>query len=173
MEQQRKVVPQYDVTSCVAQDLSETEIDSCLRIIEEGCAVNPGAAKKELPLAQVLAIARSGVEIVAIGAIKRERPRYATDIARRSAFQFDKQTAELGYIAVDARHRGNDLSHAIVAKLLSNKEGPLFATTDSDFMKGSLKKAGFKQQGKEWKGERGRLSLWITKTKRPTGRGVS
>ena len=162
---------QYDVQACVANDLTQSEMERCLRIIEAGTAVNPDAARKELPLVQVMVIARSGDEIVAIGVIKRTRPRYASSIARSSEFQFSRQTAELGHVAVDIKHRGNHLSHAILAKLLTNFEAPLFATTDSDYMKRSLRQAGFKKRGKEWKGRRGALSLWL-KQKPPRVRNL-
>jgi RimJ/RimL family protein N-acetyltransferase len=71
---------------------------------------------------------------------------------------------ELGYVAVDSDHQGRGLSSRIVAALLSEHAGPLFATTDNEFMKKTLAKSGFMQKGKEWNGQRGRLTLWIKET---------
>jgi GNAT superfamily N-acetyltransferase len=65
------------------------------------------------------------------------------------------------YIAVHDQHRGNGLSHRLVHELLNDRVGALYATTDDEYMKRTLVAAGFAQQGGEWEGNRGRLSLWI------------
>jgi RimJ/RimL family protein N-acetyltransferase len=96
-----------------------------------------------------------------LGAIKRIRRGYASAIGERSGIEFPSGTPELGYVAVDEKHRGNRLSPRIVAELLKKNAAPLFATTDNDRMKNTLEKAGFRRQGREWDGKRGRLSLWL------------
>ena len=69
---------------------------------------------------------------------------------------------ELDYVAVMKSYRGNGVSHEIIAKLLSNFQSrPIFATTSNDAMKNTLSRAGFVQQGTEWQGTNGQLSLWI------------
>lgn len=135
----------------------------CLSVIKEGDAVNLKSAERELPLAMVIAVKHDGKDIVSVGAIKRERPGYAAQKAKDSGFPFDENIHELGYVAVRKSHQGQGLSHIITAKLLSAfKNRPIFATTSCDRMKGTLKKAGFVQQGKEWKGTKENLlSLWI------------
>lgn len=104
---------------------------------------------------------RLGNEIAGVGAIKRSRPNYVSDKAKKSQFDFDRETLELGYVAVDKNHQGHRLSYCIVEALLSRYSGRLFATTDHDGMKKALEHAGFKQKGFEWQGKRGKLSLWL------------
>ncbi len=150
----------YDVKACAPSDLSSAEFAACVAVIKEGDAVDPDSAEAELPHAKVLAVARKRDDIVGVGAIKRPRPQYAARIAARSGYSFDPNTPELGYVAVDPKHKKHGLSHRIVAELLSKHEGPLFATTHHPRMKKTLEKPGFVQKGGEWKGRRGQLSLW-------------
>jgi len=155
-------IQNYEVTLCATPgDLTTAQREACVAIIRSGGAVHPKAAARELRRAAMLAIATRGDEIVGVGAIKRLRPDYAAGIAKRSRIPLDPETAELGYVAVDDKHQGQRLSPRIVAALLAKHVGPLFATTDNERMKRTLKKAGFVQKGQEWDGERGRLSLWI------------
>ena len=150
----------YDVTTCVPGDLTAAELERCVTIIEAGDAVDPGSARAELPRSKVVAIARKGDEIVGVGAIKRVRRDYVARIAQRSGVTLASETPELGYVARDRKHRGSRLSLRIVAALLSMHRGPLFATTDHDRMKQTLSESGFVEQGHEWQGKRGWLSLW-------------
>jgi predicted GNAT family N-acyltransferase len=150
----------YDVKACAPGDLSPEELEACVTIIRRGAAVNQHSAEAELPQAELLAVARSGDDIVGVGVIKRIRRVYASSIADRSGASFDQDTPELGYVAVDYEHRRHGLSHRIVAELLSKHDGRLFATTSDDYMKKILTKAGFKQKGREWEGQSGQLSLW-------------
>ena len=151
----------YVVEACVPEHLIETEMAACIAIVKEGEAVDPEAAEQELARAGLLAVARKAGQVVGVGAIKRPRPGYAAKIAKRSRHVFPPDTPELGYVAVDPAHRGNHLSSKIVAALLAEHEGPLFATTDCARMKTALSKAGFLHKGNEWKGKRGQLSLWL------------
>jgi hypothetical protein len=123
--------------------------------------VDPDSAAAELPRAVAVAVARRGDEIVGVGAIKRVRTDYAARRADLSGAPFNPDTPELGYVAVDGNHRSKGLSGRIVAALLSKHNGPLFATTDNQYMKSTLTTAGFVQKGCEWKGGRGTLSLWL------------
>jgi predicted GNAT family N-acyltransferase len=148
------------VKNCAPQDLSEFETGKCILIITAGGAVDPQSVCQELPLARKLAVAKTSTEIVGIGAIKRIRIAYAQRVMRKSGFAFDPATPELGYVAIDEKYRGRQLSREIVAALLSCS-GPLFATTDSEHMKRTLAVSGFNSKGHEWQGNRSKLSLWI------------
>lgn len=150
----------YIVRHCSARDLSVVETEKCILIITGGGAVDPYSASLELPRARELALAWSKTEIVGIGAIKRIRTDYAQRVIQRSGFAFDPTVPELGYVAVDDKHRGQGLCREIVAALLSCSV-PLFATTDNEHMKRTLATSGFNAKGHEWKGNRGNLSLWI------------
>ncbi len=153
---------EYDVKSCAPGDLTDSELSTCAAIIKSGGAVDPHTARTELPRAARLAGARSGGTIVGIGAIKRDRPRYAAGVGKHSGHVFPENSSELGYVAVDPRHQNKGLSKRLAAALLEDRQGLVFATTFDAHMKKTLTRAGFAQKGREWKGNRGkRLSLWI------------
>ena len=153
---------QYDIKAGAPNRISLRDLSQCMRIIKAGDAVDPDSSALEIPRAQVLAIASTGKLIVGVGAIKRPRPKYSLEIAERSGVPFDPNTPELGYVAVDKKHRGQRLSGRIVKELLSSFEGALFATTSSERMKKTLAQAGFVQKGSEWNGRKNQeLSLWI------------
>jgi hypothetical protein len=152
----------YEITQCSAGDLASSDLKACVSIITKGDAVDPESAADELPKTRSLVVARKAGVIVGVGAIKRIRLGYASLIASNSGALFPRETRELGYVAVDEKHRGHKLSHQITNELLKvNGSTPLFATTDSEAMKRTLTKAGFRREGHEWDGKRGRLSLWL------------
>jgi RimJ/RimL family protein N-acetyltransferase len=151
----------YDLKPCTPSDLSLEELKRCMAIIGEGEAVNLNTMRRDLPRSHVLAVARFRGEIVAVGAIKPVRKEYATGIAVKSKYPFPAETQELGYVSVDPAHRGHGLSYEIAELLISRHEGQLFATTGSPQMKKTLARAGYRQEGQEWEGAKGRLSLWV------------
>lgn len=153
----------YAFECSIGKTLTKEELAACLAVIKEGCAVDSVSAKRELPKAKAVVTVRFGDEIVAVGVIKRARPRYAAKIATYSGFSFDKNMLELGYVARKESHSGNKFSQQIVARLLAVlADVPLFATTSHKTMKATLKAAGFVRQGREWPGrKKNKLSLWI------------
>lgn len=150
----------YDVAICASGELTNHGSQACVALLRSGGAVNTEIAEREIRRATCVAVVRKNGQIVGVGAIKRIRRQYAHTIAQRSGQTFDPNTLELGYVAVAAKHRGNHLSSRIVKALLSEYNGPLFATTDNDRMKATLQKAGFNQKGRDWEGGRNLLSLW-------------
>lgn len=150
----------YEVTACAARDLISAELETCFAIINKGGAVNTNTMKRDLPRSSLMAVARNRKQIVGVGVIKPVRPGYAAKTARNSGVAFPPETLELGYVAVDDDHRGHGLSHRIVEVLLARHVGRLFATTDDEWMKKTLTKAGFVMKGKQWQGQRGTLSFW-------------
>jgi GNAT superfamily N-acetyltransferase len=150
----------YDVKELSPGDLTATNFAVCVAVIKKGEAVDWKWAARELPLAVALAIAYKGAQIVGVGAVKRVRRKYATEVSSKSGVDFPPETLELGYVAVDPDHRRHGLSHRIVKALLSQYAGRLFATTYNDHMKKTLENAGFVRKGKEWKGRRFMLSFW-------------
>jgi hypothetical protein len=103
--------------------LSAAELLRCADIVSNGGAVPRRSATTELPFSPVLAIVRSGKDIVGVGTIKRLRPEYAASIAEKSKFEFDSHILELGYVAVSKEHRNNKLSRKITEKLCGNMPG--------------------------------------------------
>ena len=104
---------------------------------------------------------QSGAGIVGVGVIKPDRPSYTKKVAKQSGAKLHREMRELGYVTVMKEHRGRGISRAIVQVLLSAHETPLFATTSVARMKSTLEQFGFVQQGKEWTGRGGELSLWV------------
>ena len=110
----------------------------------------------------MVAVKRSGAEIVGVGVIKPARPRYTETVAKRSGAELHPEMLELGYIVVKEEYRGHGISRAIVQVLHSAHEAPLFATTSDARMKRTLERFGFVRRGNEWTGDRGSvLSLWV------------
>jgi len=162
MKPQAPDTDDYDVSPSAAGDLAEADLAECIRLVTEGNAVDPKYAKRDLPRALVVAVARKGGQIVGVGTIKPVRREYASGIAVKSGVPFSPDTPELGYVSVHPDHQGKRLSHRLVEALQSISTKTLFATTSSDRMKATLTKAGFVQRGNEWKGRRqGQLSLWM------------
>lgn len=157
------IVVDYQVSRCAPCDLSKDDLAACVAIIKTGDAVDPESAERELPLAQAVAVVRKDGQVVGVGAIKRIRRGYASIVAERSGSDFSSQTPELGYVSVAADHQGHRLSARISSVLLSgiDQQGPVFATTSNPRMKATLAKVGFVQEGQEWDGDSGRLSLWL------------
>ena len=151
-----------EIQCCAGERLSGEARAACIALIVEGGAVELTKAEAGLPQARVVAINLMGQEIVGVGAIKRWNPQRASTLAGKSESPLDPCSHELGYIAVREGFKGQKRSHRITATLLSKfQERPLFATTSNEYMKRTLRKAGFVQQGKEWMGNTEQLSLWI------------
>jgi len=153
----------YVVGKVDAEQLTKKFVSECIAIIKKGKAVDWQSAKTELPLATKVVTARKGSQIVGVGAIKRERRPYAAEISssRKSGFDFPPATPELGYVAVEPEHQWRGLSLRITKLLLSVHKGALFATTYDKRMMKTLENVGFLKKGKEWKGRKFMLSLWL------------
>ena len=142
--------------------LPALDLDRCVKLLDEGGAVNSVSARAELPLAPVVAVHRHDAIIVGVGAIKQERNWYAQTISERSGFELPADSYELGYVATAPTHVGRGISKSITAKLLAEfLARPLFATTASLYMKKTLRQAGFQQKGHMWRGKKEQLSLWL------------
>lgn len=155
---------EYEVQVVRPDQLCAEDMAACLSIIGEGSAVDPTWAKRKLPKAEWVAIVKAENAIVAVGAIKQKRPDRAAAVSKKSNFQFDANTSELGYIARRPSHRGQHLSSKIVQALLSTTQArALFAVTSHPAMKETLRQFGFTQEGDEWPARigSGQLSLWI------------
>jgi hypothetical protein len=150
----------YAIKTPSPADVSAKEFAACVGIIKTGDAVDWESARDELPRASALAIVWKDKTIVGVGAVKRERRKYAADIARKSGVEFPPETLELGYVAVSPDHRGHHLSHCIVTALLRQHRGRVFATTYDAYMKNTLTNANFENKGKEWPGRKHMLSFW-------------
>jgi hypothetical protein len=150
----------YIVKKLSAGDLTASIVSACVAIIKKGEAVDWQWAKRELPLAVSVAVAFKGPEIVGVGAIKRERRKYAASVSTKSGVTFPPETLELGYVAVDPGHQGRQLSSRIAILLASQYKGRLFATTYNNRMKRTLARIGFVKKGNEWKGKKQMLSFW-------------
>ena len=141
---------------------TEAERNECVALIVKGGAVDPASVGKWFPRSIMVAVKRSGAEIIAVGVIKPPRP-YTETVANRSRIELHPDMHELGYVVVKEEYRGQGISRAIVQALLSAHEAPLFATTSNAGIKHTLEGVGFVRRGNEWTSARGGnvLSLWV------------
>ncbi len=146
--------------------MDEESLAACATIVKAGGAVQMSlsAVREALADAQLIAIFREHEteKIVAVGAIKADRPSYRRRQFRNAKIPIDgyENAAEIGYIAVDDAFRGNGLS-AKIMRALGVESSKFFATTDNIKMKKSLAKSQFYCVGTDWEGGRGALSLWV------------
>lgn len=160
----------YAVRTCAPGDLTDAEMKACIGLVSAGGAVQKRFAEAGLRNARLLAVVRKGNEVVAVGAIKRVRHDCAAGKAKASGHKCPTGTPELGDVARHPVHQGHGFAPRIVAALVAEYAGPLFATTDSQGMKAALGGANFQAKGREWKGERGKLSLWLKEPSSPAPR---
>ena len=152
----------YEVRSFKSSELDDAALERCADILKTGGAVDT-VSVEQLRRATKLVLARKGGEIVGVGTIKGIRKNYTARIAgaKKSGFAFPAEIPELGYVAVDPGHRQKGLAHGLLNGLLKDQAGALFATTYDPYMKKTLAAAGFAAKGKEWKGRKQMLSLWL------------
>lgn len=143
-----------------ARELRPAELEACCAIVEDGGAVDANAMRRHLPNCTAFAIARTGGQIVGVGAIKAVRTDYTARVAKNSGVDLPPHTYELGYVAMHRDHRKQGLAQRMATALASRIASRLFATTDEEWMKRVLAKAGLMKKGKEWKRRRGMLSYW-------------
>lgn len=147
-------------------DMDEESLAACATIVKAGGAVQTAlsAVREAIADAQLIALIREREteKIVAVGAIKADRPSYRRRQFRNANIPIDgyENAAEIGYIAVDDAFQGNGLS-AKIMHALGVESRKLFATTDNIRMKRTLAKSQFYCVGTHWKGGRGALSLWV------------
>ena len=150
------------MVGCPSQ-LTEAERNECVALIVKGGAVNPASVERWFPRSIMVAVKRSGAEIIGVGVIKPARRRYAQTVATRSGAELHPDMHELGYVVVKEEHQGQGISRAVVQALLSEHDAPLFATTSDVRMTRTLERFGFVRRGNEWTSARGGnvLSLWV------------
>jgi hypothetical protein len=64
---------QYDVETYISRELSAAELEACSSIIVDGGAVDANAMRRNLPNCIGFAIARTGGQIVGVGAVTRNQ----------------------------------------------------------------------------------------------------
>jgi GNAT superfamily N-acetyltransferase len=144
----------------VTKRLSAAESTQCIHILRDGGAVDTVSAKRGLDLANKIAVAKSGREIIGIAVLKADRPAYVSRIAASSGSSIKKGAIELGYVAVRSDSRKQGIAKSLLNALMSVADVSLFATTSSNAMKKMLHDKGFRKTGRTWEGKTGRLSLW-------------
>jgi GNAT superfamily N-acetyltransferase len=157
-ESKAPIEPQWTIK--ITKRLSAAESVQCIHILRDGDAVDTVTAKRGLDLANKIALAKSGREIIGLAVLKADRPTYASKIAASSGSSIKKGAIELGYVAVRSDSRKQGIAKSLLDALTSVADIPLFATTSSNTMKKMLHGKGFRKTGKTWKGKTGRLSLW-------------
>jgi GNAT superfamily N-acetyltransferase len=118
------ILPEW-TTSVARKPLSKTTVEICAEILKEGAAVDARSAKHGLGSAKKIALAKKGKEIVALATLKAFRPQYAAKIALQSSATIERDTLELGYVAVRQAYRGKGLGRDVVQVLLEGVEDAL------------------------------------------------
>src|SRR5437773_3086056 len=134
----KSTTPNFSHLIGLPDDFSSPQIEDAVALIREGCAVATDDLRRELGRAHFVAHIYSGNRLAAVGAIKRQRPGYAKDVADRAHFSFPTEWRELGYVSVDKLFRRQGLSSRIVQLLMLNYSEDMFATTYSPYMKRTL-----------------------------------
>ena len=149
----------FAVTVVSPSELTTVETRECVKLIVDGGAVRRTFVEQRFPASIYVAVTRLGAEIVGVGVIKSGDHPHTTTVAGLSGVELPPDVDELGYVAVKEEHQGQRISHNMVRELLSEHDGPLFATTGNARMIGTLVRVGFVQQGEKWDADR--LSLWV------------
>lgn len=153
----------YAVTVVHPSELTAAETRACVKLIVDGGAVGRTFVKQRFPDCVYVAVTRLGGKIVGVGVIKSGDHPHTATVARQSGVELSPGADELGYIAVQEEHQGQGISRDTIRALLSEHDGPLFATTWSARMRRTLVRVGFMQRGKKWRatGAGDWLSLWV------------
>lgn len=118
--------------------------------------------KARIRRARLLAVCYKNGLVTAVAALKNPDPAYREDVFAKANVpiaQF-QNAPELGYLTVTETMRGKGIGKDLARALLQDLREPCYATTDSDVMKKILQSVDFSQEGDEWEGQRGTLSLW-------------
>ena len=152
----------YAVTIVRPSELTTVETRECVDLIVDGGAVRRTFVEQRFPDSIHVAVTRLGAEIVGVGVIKSGDHPHTTTVAELSGVELPPDVDELGYVAVKEEHQGQRISRDVVQELLSEHDGPLFATTRNAGMGRTLLRVGFVQQGElPATGGGDSLSLWV------------
>lgn len=145
-------------------DLSNEKLLAAAKLVKTGGALvaEIDQLKARLLRSYKLTVYCEGAVVLAVASLKRPDTNYRNGVFEKAGVEIDGfgAAAELGYVTVDDSMRGKGLARRLVAPLMKKRGGPYYATTDLCAMKTILSRAGFAQQGSEWEGQRGLLSLW-------------
>ena len=147
-----------------AMDASQRQAFQAM--VEEGGEVAARGLSDRMSEAHGLAYAAQGDHFIAVGAMKRPRETYRSDVARKSEYDISDYEAELGWIYVAPEARGIGLGSRISKALCDSYEGATFATTrtDNEDMHDILKKLGFRAVGKPYESAEHagkKIQLWV------------
>ena len=149
-----------------------TDIEKFRSLLEKGGQVEMAFFNSSLKLKKkpIFAMKYDKNEVVAIGALKRERSEYAKKRFKVAKSQLNSQEydTELGWIVTEEKYRRRGFCDFVVKNLLDyfkeQRVGrKLFATVreDNDRMRHILAKNGFKQEGESFDSERGHYKLCL------------
>lgn len=142
-------------------EFNADDLLGCVDLLGMGAAVDLDAAVPTLYRSPDVVVVRDGARIVAMGAVKPVRRRYARDVARQAGIAFDPALRELGYVVVHPDYRGQGWCRQVVAALLQ-PDVPYFACASNPAMVCVLHQVGFTQHGASWNGQRqAGLTLWL------------
>lgn len=147
-------------------DLHPAERASVAQLVADGGAVIGSAAQIHARLGStyilVLLREQETDRIVGAASLKNPDPAYRAKKFADAGVDLSgfEEAPELGYVVVAEDRRGQSLSSGMIVLVAEGIHQPAFATTDNPVMKKNLSRAGFRQEGREWQGQKGALSLW-------------
>jgi RimJ/RimL family protein N-acetyltransferase len=138
----------YD--ECTKEERSRFHI-----IVVDARAVRAEGLDDRMKRAAALVFLKLDSEIIGVGALKRQRPKYTADIfnkanAKSAASNYG---LELGWVVVSEDHRGRNYSPLIAEALVAHAANkPVYATclSTNKPMHKTLMKHQFKRDGGEW-----------------------
>ncbi|WP_318489218.1 hypothetical protein [Photobacterium leiognathi] len=143
-------------------DCTDNEIDTFVRMTEEGGQVRTYQLRSKILRAQKLVFIYDNESCVAIAALKTPADSYKAKVFNAADVQ-DKLTSyhfEIGYIYATVSGVGNQLMEGVIE---ASEESAIFATTrDSNaVMQHLLPKFGLNKLGKSYKNDSGKYLLGL------------
>ncbi|HCG5521998.1 TPA: hypothetical protein NJ007_004754, partial [Vibrio parahaemolyticus] len=143
-------------------DCTESEIDTFVRMTEEGGQVSTYQLRNKILRAQKLVFIYNNENCVAIGALKTPADSYKTKVFNAAGVK-DKLTTyhfEIGYIYATVSGVGNQLMEGVIE---ASGESAIFATTRNSnaVMQYLLPKFGLNKLGKSYKNDSGKYLLGL------------
>ena len=135
------------------EHISTDLFEQLLKIIEEGCQVDPEGSDERIKIADLVAILLDGDIIVSTATLKNPATSYRNKVFKKANFgKFKEQyEKELGYIVTNPKYEGQGQCQRILSEFIPMlKEYKMFATTRKSAMEHVLIKFGFRKEGETY-----------------------
>jgi GNAT superfamily N-acetyltransferase len=157
---------QYTILAQAPWALTEPEIQDFIAMVRAGGEVGNVVLEENVRNAQCLVVARDGLCLIAVGALKNPKTSYRKNVRVKAGVTVDVQAFpfELGYLFVLPSARNHGIGHKLCEAALSAAKGEgVFATAraTNDRMHAILSQFGFSKAGKPYASPRGGHQLQL------------